>query len=220
MKPALVRRSALVFAALLPLTVAGAQQLPPAASSSANRAVGAWAFGLGVNSQELNLGTNRPGTRVELFSSLARYWSLSPDVSLRIQAIGGAQAPRALTLNAANGCADCEVWSSRQFAGINGALVYEMRQGKAFRPYVLGGAGLTYVHTRQRFEGSCTGTNSCTFVDPWLTTHVGSSTAFGFVAGAGATMRVGKADLFAEYTRYPVSPFRTGLLPLSIGLRF
>jgi hypothetical protein len=220
MMSALVRRSALVFATLLPLSVAGAQQAPPVAGTTATRKPGAWAFGIGLNSQELNLGTDRPGTRAELFTSLARYWNFSPDVSLRVQAIGGAQAPRALTLNAANGCAGCEVWSSRQFGGINATLVYEMRQGKSFRPYVLGGGGLTFMRTRQRFEGPCAGTNSCQFVDPWLARHVGNSNSFGFVAGVGATWRVGKADLFAEYTRFSVAPYVTGLSPLSIGIRF
>lgn len=131
-----------------------------------------------------------------------------------------AQAPRALTLNAANGCDDCEVWSSRRFAGINTALVYEMRAGKAFRPYVLGGAGFTFMRSRQHLEGPCVATNSCIVDAPWIENRMGSSTTSGFVAGVGATMKVGKADLFGEYTRYPATRFSPGLLPLSIGLRF
>ena len=219
MQSSLVRRAALVFATLVPLAIAGAQE-PAATSPTPVRQLGAWAIGLGLNSQQLNLATDRPGTRAELFTSLARYWSLSPDVSLRVQAVAGAQAPRALTLNAANGCADCEIWSSRRFGGVSTALVYEMRPGKAFRPYVLGGVGFTAMRSRQHLEGPCVATNSCVVDAPWVENRMGSSITSGFVAGIGATMKVGKADLFGEYTRYPATRFSPGLLPLSIGLRF
>ena len=57
-------------------------------------------------------------------------------------------------------------------------------------------------------------------VDPWQSTRAGSSAISGFVAGAGATLRVGKADLFAEYARYPMAVWSTGLSPLSFGIRF
>jgi len=220
MRSALVRSVAVALASLLSVAAVGAQQPTHANPASAERGPGPWAIGFGVNSTGLNLGTERPGTRVEFFSSLSRYWSLSSSLSFRTQAIAGAQTPRALTLNEQNGCPECEVWSSRQFAGINSALVYEMRHGKAFRPYVLGGAGLTFMHVRQRLDGACATTNTCTFVDPWLETRSGNFVTLGYMGGAGAAFRIGKTDLFAEYTRYSTTRASSGLSPLSIGLRF
>jgi hypothetical protein len=169
----------------------------------------------------LNLGTERPGTRAELFASLGRYWNLWSSVDLRVQTIAGAQFPRAWTLNGANGCTDCEVWSSRQFAGINTALTHEWRQGKALRPYVLGGGGLVFTHSSQRLEAPCTLSGSCTLVvDPGMETRVVRQGMLGYTVGTGVAFRLGKADIFAEYARHRMTRGATPLTPLSIGLRF
>jgi hypothetical protein len=75
--------------------------------------------------------------------SIARHWTLVPRLDFRTQAVVGAQFPRALLLN----CVDCELWTSRQFAGLNAAFVYQWRQGKAVSPYVLSGAEALVMHS-------------------------------------------------------------------------
>src|SRR5262245_58454557 len=106
-----------VVALLLPFFAVHAQDSDSAARS--RTAPGPWTFSLGVNSMELNLGTERPGTRAELVGAFGRHWELTRHVDVRARALGGVRFPRALTLNEWNGCPGCEVWSSRQYAGVN-----------------------------------------------------------------------------------------------------
>ena len=214
-----VRTTLVVVAAAVPLVTATAQE-PTSQSVRASRP-GPWAISLGLNSTELNLGTQRPGTRAELMGSVARHWNLGSRLDLRTQAVFGAQFPRALTLNAANGCADCEVWTSRQFGGLNAAFVYQWREGKAFRPYVLSGAEALVMHSRSRFDAPCAATNSCTYgADPYLVTHSTNQATFGLTAGAGIAFRVRKTNWFVEYATHAVPDGRRAITPLSVGLRF
>jgi hypothetical protein len=211
MRPGIVRPIMLAIVIATPFAATRAQQQKP----------GPWAVALGVNSAELNPATERPGTRVEFVGSVSRYWNLWSGVDLRVQTIAGAQLPRALTLNGANGCTDCEVWTSRQFAAVSTALTYEWRQGEAFRPYVLGGGGVVFAHSRQRLEAPCVASGSCTPVlSPGMETRVIRQGTFGYTVGTGVAFRLGKADMFAEYARNRMRPGATPVTPLSIGIRF
>jgi hypothetical protein len=96
-----------------------------------------------------------------VFTSLSRYSTLGRGFDLRAQAFAGFAAPRALTLNDKNGCPECEVWTSRQTAGVNATLNYEWRKGEALRPYVFGGAGVVFMHHQQKFEAPCATAGSC-----------------------------------------------------------
>jgi hypothetical protein len=128
----------------------------------------------------------------ELMGSVARHWTLAPYLGRRTQAIFGAQFPRALTLNDANGCAGCEPWTSRQFGGINTAFVYQWREGKAFSPYLLTGAEALVTHSRPRFDAPCAATSSCAFVDPYLVTQSTNEATLGLTAGAGLALKFGR----------------------------
>jgi hypothetical protein len=212
-----VRTALFVAATTVPLVTATAQE--PTKPSQQDSRPGPWAISLGLNSTELNLGTQRPGIRAELMGAIARHWNLVPRLELRTQAVFGAQFPRALTLNAANGCPDCEVWSSRQFGALNAAFVYQWRQGKAFSPYVLSGAEALVMHSSSRFDAPCAGTNSCAFVDPSWSRSTNQAT-LGLTAGAGIAFRVRKMDWFVEYATHATPDGRRALTPLSVGLRF
>ena len=213
-----VRMAMLAVTAAVPLVSASAQE--PTPPSPQNTRPGPWAFSLGINSTELNLGTRRPGTRAEIMGSVARHWTLAPRLGLRTQAVFGAQFPRALTLNDANGCGGCELWTSRQFGAINTAFIYEWREGKAFRPYVLTGAEALVMNSHSRFDAPCAATNSCAFVDPYLVSQSTHEATLGLTAGAGIAFRVRKTNWFVEYATHAVPDRRRAITPLSIGVRF
>ena len=221
MRLGMVRPLVLAMSIAAPPGAIRAQPVPTRPTRAESERLGPWAVALGANSNQFNLGTERPGTRAELFASVSRYWNLRSGVDLRVQTIAGAQFPRALVLNGADGCIDCEVWSSRQFAGVNGALTYEWRQGKAFRPYVLGGGGVVFAHSSQRLEAPCLASGSCTFtLGMGLESRVVRQATLGYSVGTGVAFRLGKADMFVEYARHRMPPGATPLTPLSIGVRF
>jgi hypothetical protein len=213
-----VRMVMLAVAAAVPLLKARGQEAAPASAQTTRP--GPWALSLGINSTELNLGTQRPGTRAELMGSIARHWTLAPHLGLRTQAVFGGQFPRALTLNDANGCAGCELWTSRQFGGLNAAFTYQWREGKAFSPYLLTGAEALVMHSRSRFDAPCAATNSCAFVDPYLVSQSANEATLGLTAGAGIAFKVRKTNWFVEYATHAVPDRRRAITPLSIGLRF
>ena len=218
MRSHIVRTVMLAVSAALPMFSARAQDTTTKAQHSTQ--AGRWALSLGINSTELNLGTQRPGIRAELMGSVARHWTLAPRLDFRTQAVFGAQFPRAFTLNGLNGCADCELWTSRQFGGLNAAFVYQWRDGKAFRPYVLSGAEALVMHSRSRFDASCTATNSCGFFDPVFVSQSANEGTFGLTAGLGVAFRVRKTNWFVEYATHAVPDRRRAITPFSIGLRF
>lgn len=221
MRRGIVRPFVLAIGIAAPLGAAHGQQLPAPPTRAESARPGPWAVAFGANSNQFNLGTERPGTRAELFASASRYRNLWSGVDLRVQTIAGVQFPRALMLNGADGCIDCEVWSSRQFAGVNTALTYEWRQGKAFRPYVLGGGGVVFAHSSQRLEAPCLASASCTFtLGPGMETRVVRQATLGYSVGTGVAFRLGKADMFMEWTRHRMTPGATPLTPLSMGVRF
>lgn len=152
--------------------------------------------------------------------SVARHWTLAPRLGLRTQAVFGAQFPRALTLNDANGCAGCELWTSRRFGGINTAFVYQWREGKALSPYLLTGAEALVMHSRSRFDAPCAVTSSCAFVDPYPVSRSTNEGTLGLTAGAGVAFRVRKTHWFVEYATHAVPDRRRAIIPLSIGVRF
>jgi len=214
----LVRTVMLAAAAAVPLVRANAQE--PTRPSPQSTSPGPWSFSLGINSSELNLGTRRPGTRAEIMGSVARHWTLAPRVAVRAQAVFDAQFPRALTLTDANGCAGCELWTSRQFGGINTAFVYQWRGGKAFSPYLLTGAEALVMHSHSRFDAPCDATNSCAFGDPYLVSQSTNEATLGLTAGAGIAFRLRKTNWFVEYATHAVPDRRRAITPVSIGLRF
>jgi len=82
-----VRTALFVAATTVPLVTATAQE--PTKPSQQDSRPGPWAISLGLNSTELNLGTQRPGIRAELMGAIARHWNLVPRLELRTQAVFG-----------------------------------------------------------------------------------------------------------------------------------
>ena len=117
MQRGLVRPLTLAVAMIAaPVTAAIAQR--DTVTRTASMPIDPCAVALGINALQMNLSTERPGTRVELFASLSRYTKLGRGFDLRAQVFGGVAPPRALTLSDQNGCPECAVWTSRQTAGL------------------------------------------------------------------------------------------------------
>ena len=220
MQRALVRPLTLAVAMIAaPVTAAMAQR--DTVTRTANMPIHPWAVALGINALQVNLSTERPGTRVELFASLSRYTKLGRGFDLRAQVFGGVAPPRGLTLSDQNGCPECAVWTSRQTAGLNGTLNYEWRKGKALRPYVLGGAGVVYMRHEQELEGTCT-PGSCVDIGPPLADHPTQWFGFSHSIGIGLAFRAFGTNMFAEYGRHgaPLVREMKPIAPFSVGVRF
>ena len=205
----------LLVALIAPFVTVHAQD-----SSLTRNAAGPWSVSLGINSMQINLGTERPGTRAELVGMFGRHWKLTRHVDVRAQALGGLQFPRALTLNDLNGCPGCEVWSSRQYAGANASMVYSWRAGKSVRPYLLSGAEAIGMRSRTRLEAPCAADNSCQFIERSWNSRVRNTWGLGLTIGAGAEFSVKKANVFVEYSTHAVPISASPLMPISIGFRF
>lgn len=212
------------------LTMAGALIATPVSAAIAQRdsvplneskTIDPWAVALGINALQLNLSTERPGTRIELFASLSRYMTLGRGFDLRAQVFGGVAPPRALTLSDQNGCPECAVWTSRQTAGVNATLNYGWRKGKALRPYVLGGAGVVFMRHEQKLEGTCT-PGLCMDIGPPLAENPSRWLGFSHSIGVGLAFRAFGTSMFAEYGRHgaPLVREMKPIAPFSVGLRF
>jgi hypothetical protein len=186
-----------------------------------SKTIDPWAIALGVNALQMNLNTERPGTRVELFASLSRYTTLARGFDLRAQVFAGVAPPRALTLSDRNECPECAVWTSRQTAGLNATLNYEWRKGKALRPYVLGGAGVVFVRHEQKVEGTCA-PGACLEVFPPVAGDPARWVGLSHSVGAGLAFRAFGRSMFAEYGRHgaPLVREMKPIAPFSIGVRF
>ena len=205
----------IVVGLVVPFAAAHAQD-----TSATRKPPGPWTLSLGVNSMRLNLGTERPGTRAEFVGTFGRHWKLTRHVDVRARALGGLEFPRALTLNEWNGCAGCEVWSSRQYAGANASVIYSWRAGKTLRPYLLAGAEAIGMRSRTRLDAPCAADNSCEFIERSWKSRVRNDYGLGLTMGAGAEFTVKKANLFLEYSTHAVPLSASPLIPISIGLRF
>jgi hypothetical protein len=188
---------------------------------TATKTIDPWAVALGVNALQLNLATERPGTRVELFASLSRYTTFGDGFNLRAQVFAGVAPPRALTLADRNECPECAVWTSRQTAGFNATLNYEWRRGKALRPYVLGGAGAVFMRHERRVEGTCA-PGACIEVYPPASGHPTHWAGLSHSVGVGLAFRALGRNMFAEYGRHgaPLISDMKPIAPFSIGVRF
>jgi hypothetical protein len=175
---------------------------------------------LGVNSMQLNLGTERPGTRAELVGMFGRHWKLTRHLDVRARALGGLEFPRALTLNELNGCPGCEVWTSRKYAGANASIIYSWRSGKAVRPHLLTGAEAIGMRSRRRLDAPCATDSSCELIERSWESRVRNSYGLGLTMGAGAEFTIRKANVFLEYSTHAVPLSASPLMPVSIGLRF